>query len=125
MTGFVYDTGALIAAERDDRRLWLLHGRALARGHAPVVPAPVLAEAWRGRPAMARLLTGCRLEALDGPRARAAGLLLSTCARTVSATDAVVAETALRRGSAVVTSDRRDLESLASGVDRRLDILDV
>lgn len=27
-----YDTGALIAAERNDRRLWALHRRALERG---------------------------------------------------------------------------------------------
>jgi predicted nucleic acid-binding protein len=123
MTGFVYDTGALVAAERDDRRFWLLHGRALARGRAPLVPTPVLAEAWRGRTAMARLLSGCRVEPLDAPRARAAGLLLGSCAKPVGATDAVVVEAALRRGHAVVTSDRHDIEALAAGVNRRVDVI--
>ena len=32
MSGLTYDSGALIAAERDDRRMWLLHKRVLARG---------------------------------------------------------------------------------------------
>lgn len=125
MTGYVYDTGALLAAERDDRRFWLLHGRALARHRAPVVPAPVLTEAWRGRAAMARLLSGCRIEPLDGQSARAAGLILGSCSQKVGATDAVVVETALRRGHTVVTSDRQDLEALAAGVNRRLDVIDI
>lgn len=123
MPGFVYDTGALLAAERQDRRFWLLHSRALARDHTPLVPTPVLTEAWRGSPAIARLLSGCQVEVLDASRARAAGLLLRN--RNAGATDAVVVETALRYGRAVVTSDRGDLEALAAGARRRLDIVDV
>jgi len=41
--GLTYDTGALIAAERDDRILWSLHRAALSRGIAPTVPVGVLA----------------------------------------------------------------------------------
>ena len=73
MTGLTYDTGALIAAERSDRRMWALHRRALERGAAPVVPAPVLVEGWRGSVQTARLLQGCQVEDLDQPAARAAG----------------------------------------------------
>ena len=29
--GATYDTGALLAAERNDRRIWALHARCLAR----------------------------------------------------------------------------------------------
>src|SRR5260370_15625690 len=50
-----YDTGALVAAERNDRRMWALHAVLLAEEVAPVVPAPVLAEAWRGGPRQASL----------------------------------------------------------------------
>ncbi len=44
--GFTYDTGALIAADRDERRLWARHRALLTRREVPVVPAPV--QAWRG-----------------------------------------------------------------------------
>ncbi len=40
--GLVYDSGALIAADRDDRRMWALHSRALLRGVRPIVPAVAL-----------------------------------------------------------------------------------
>ena len=48
MPGVTYDTGALVAAELNDRRMWALHAGFLAEEVAPTVPAPVLAEAWRG-----------------------------------------------------------------------------
>ena len=72
MSGLTYDSGALIAAERNDRRMWLIHARALARGVQPTVPAAALAEVYRsGRQAnLERLLTGCRVDPLDGARAR-------------------------------------------------------
>ena len=46
--GLVYDTGALIAGEANDRRMWAFHARALQRGVLPVVPAGCVVEAWRG-----------------------------------------------------------------------------
>jgi hypothetical protein len=48
MAGVTYDTGALVAAERNDRRRWALHAACLVEEVIPVVPSPVLAEAWRG-----------------------------------------------------------------------------
>ena len=44
MNGVTYDTGALIAADRNDRRMWALHAGFLAEV-SPTVPTPVLAEA--------------------------------------------------------------------------------
>lgn len=41
--GLTYDTGALVAAEPDNRVMWSLHSAALRRGLPPVVPAGVLA----------------------------------------------------------------------------------
>ena len=116
-----YDTGALLAAESGRRELWALHLRALQRGQRPVVPAGVLAQAWRGgpQPELSRLLRGCRVEHLDEPRARAAG---RACARsrTSDVVDASVVVGALERGDLVVTSDVRDLERIAAALRRRL-----
>lgn len=125
MSGLTYDSGALIAAERNDRRMWLIHARALARGVQPAVPAAALAEVYRsGRQAnLARLLTGCRIEPLDGERARAAGVLLGRCAVSPGAVDASVAECARRRGDAVVTANAGHLTALADGADRKLAII--
>ena len=44
---------------------------------------------------------------------------------TVGPVDATVAETAVRRGCAVVTSDRSDIEVLGSAARRRLQIIDI
>lgn len=135
MTGLTYDAGALVAADRGDRKVWVLHRRALERGVTPTVPAAVLVEAWRGGTWLARLLAGVEVEPLDEQRARAAGLLLGhsgTGTRTgrrrrgtPSAVDATVVEGALRRRDAVVTGDRDDLEQLAGGVGRRLAVIDL
>ena len=48
MNGVTYDAGALIAANRNDRRMWALHAGFLALKTSPAGPTPVLAEAWRG-----------------------------------------------------------------------------
>jgi hypothetical protein len=44
--GITYDTGALIAADRAERRIWARHRALLALGEVPTVPAPVLAQSW-------------------------------------------------------------------------------
>ena len=40
-----YDTGALIAADRNDRTSWARHAAALKRGYCITIPAPVVAQA--------------------------------------------------------------------------------
>lgn len=126
MSGVTYDTGALIAAERDDRRVWAIHARALHRGDIPVVPAAVLAEAWRGGPAaqLSRFLGGTRIEELQEEPARAAGVLLGRASPGIEVTDATVVESALRRGDAVLTSNRDHLQALATAAGRQLDVVD-
>jgi len=117
MSGLTYDTGALIAAERDNRLMWALHLAALGRGVKVTVPAGALGEAWRGGPqaGLSMLLKGCVVEALTEPQAREVGVLIgrSGVADTV---DAAVAEGALRRRDAVVTSNRADIERLMASV---------
>ena len=125
--GLVYDTGALIAAEANDRRMWALHSRAIQRGVLPVVPAGCVVEAWRGgrQPNLARLLDGCEVEPLSSDQAKRAGALRRTLPHTVGPVDATVAETGVRRGGAIVTSDRSDIEQLATAARRRLPLIDI
>ncbi len=126
MTGVTYDTGFLIAAERNDRRAWALHRRALERGFVPTVPAGVLGQGWRGGPhaQMSRLLSGCRVEVLDEARARSAGAGCSL-AGTADVVDASVVVGAGARGDVVVTGDSGDLGRLrdALGFDLRIEVV--
>ena len=46
--GVTYDTGALVAADRGERQLWARHRALLALREVPTVPAPVVAQGWRG-----------------------------------------------------------------------------
>ncbi len=118
MAGVTYDTGALIAAERNDRRVWALHRRALERGVVPTVPAGVLGQGWRGGPQaqLSRLLSGCRVEDLDEARARSAGAACGA-AGTSDVVDASVAIGAATRGDLVVTSDTGDLTTLGKALN--------
>lgn len=122
--GVTYDTGALVAADRGERRLWARHRALLARRMVPVVPAPVLAQSWRGggrQALLARLLAGCRVESLDDPQARATGALAAR-AGTADIVDACVVEGALRRRDLVVSSDPGDLLAIAGAAGHHLDI---
>jgi predicted nucleic acid-binding protein len=127
VSGLTYDSGALIAADRNERRMWLIHQRALARGVQPIVPAGVLTEVYRSarQANLARLLQGCRIDPLDERTAKAAGALLGRCAVAPGAVDASVAEGALRRGDVVVTGNADHLRALADGVNRKLEVIPV
>lgn len=111
-----YDAGALIAAERNERRIWARHRALLEAGAAITTPAGVVAKAWRGgarQALLARLLSGCVTESLDGVQAKRIGVLAERTGVT-DIVDLSVAEGALRRGDVVVTSDPGDL--IAAGV---------
>ncbi len=78
MAGVTYDTGALVAAERNDRAMWGLHAGFLAEEVVPTVPSPVLAEAWRGggrQASLSRLLAMSEIEAMSEEQARRVGVL--------------------------------------------------
>ncbi len=122
--GVTYDIGALVAADRGERRQWARHRALLARREVPCVPAPVLAQAWRGgnrQALLSRLLTGCHVEALDDTRARAAGTLAARAA-TTDIVDACVVEGALRRHDLIISSDPGDLAAIAVAISSRLEI---
>jgi len=119
-----YDTGALIAADRGERRMWARHRALLALREVPTVPAPVLAQSWRGgnrQVLLARLLAGCDVEALDDGQARLVGSLAARAA-TADIVDACVVEGALRRHDLVVSFDEDDLQAIAAAVSRRLEV---
>ena len=122
--GITYDTGALIAADRAERRIWARHCALLALREVPTVPAPVVAQSWRGggrQALLARLLTGCDVEALDDGQARAVGSLAARAA-TTDIVDVCVVEGAIRRHDLVVSSDPDNLQAIAAAVNRHLEI---
>lgn len=116
MSGLTLDTGALIAFERNDRKVVTLLARALELGYQIAVPAGVVGQAWRdGRrqARLARLLASrdVEVEALDDQRAREAGQLCGVV-KSADVIDASVVLCARRREHDVVTSDPRDLRRL-------------
>jgi len=124
VTGVTYDSGALIAAERGERVAWARHRALLLRRVIPTVPAPVVAQCWRGtsrQAQLSRLLAGCDVEAMDDTKARATGILAGR-ARTADIVDAGVVEGALRRGDLVISSDESDLAAIAAAVSRHIHI---
>jgi predicted nucleic acid-binding protein len=122
--GVTYDTGALVAAERNDRRMWALHAGLLAEEVVPTVPAPVLAEAWRGgarQASLARLLASCDVEPMSEQQAREVGALAGK-ADHHDIVDVAVVEGAIRREDAVVTSNEIHIQRIADAVRARLRI---
>lgn len=115
MRSLVYDTGVLIAAERNNRRIWLDHARHITKDTMILVPAAVLAQAWRGgpQPQLSRFLAGCQIVDLDETDARRTGRLCATAERT-DVVDASVVVVAQRHGAGVVTADPSDLAPLVA-----------
>jgi predicted nucleic acid-binding protein len=88
-----------------------------------VVPAVVLAQAWRGGPQarLSTLLAKSTIEAFDETSARETGAALARSG-TRDIVDGAVVVSALTRGDEVVTSDPDDLQSIAAALGRRLDL---
>jgi predicted nucleic acid-binding protein len=121
--GVTYDTGALIAAERDSRSIWRLHRRMIERGMKPTLPTVVLGQAWRGGPQarLSRLVQGCLIEPFTERQARAAGVALARSGSS-DLIDAAVVTTALERDDMIVTSDPDDLRRIASALGRSVEL---
>lgn len=112
----VLDAGALVAFERNDRRIRQLIELAAEHGRPLHVPAGVIGQVWRDgarQARLARLINSDVLDvrALDLDEARAAG---AACGATGTADviDASVALLARRYRAVVVTSDPDDLRRL-------------
>lgn len=131
MSALVLDAGVLIALDRNDRSAWALLRVAADAADAVHVPTGAIAQAWRdGRrqALLSRALTHCDEVALDGPLARAAGLLCGL-ASTADVIDASVAVTAAgvsrHEGVAILTSDPDDIRHLLSVLDVDARIIEV
>ncbi|MDX2050963.1 MAG: hypothetical protein SFV15_01140 [Polyangiaceae bacterium] len=116
MSGATLDTGALIALDRNDRRVVALLARAAELGATITVPATALAQAIR-RPAqqarLARLIRQptTQVAQLDGIDATQVGILLARSG-TKDIVDAHVVICARRNAQSIVTSDAQDLRRL-------------
>ncbi len=116
MSGVTLDAGAMIALDRDDRRVIALLARAEELGARVTIPATALAQAIRRPAKQARLSRLVRqpmtnVVALDAPDATQVGVLLAA-SRTKDITDAHVVICARRHREPIVTSDPSDLERL-------------
>lgn len=121
MTGLTLDAGALIAVERNDRRVVAALRLAVDAGLRITVSAGVVGQVWRDgarQVRLARLLgaNGVTVEALDDSRARAAGQLCGV-AGTSDVIDAAVVLGARARGDRIFTSDPDDLRRLDPEAD--------
>jgi hypothetical protein len=105
--------------------MWALHAGYLAEEVIPTVPAPVLAQAWRGSPqqaSLSRLLRMCDTEPMSEELARNVGVLAGRSDHD-DVVNVCVVEGAVRRGDAVVTSDVAHIRKIAeaTGITLRIE----
>jgi predicted nucleic acid-binding protein len=120
----LYDAGALIAIDKNDRRMWARYQVALDDGRDIRVPAVVVGQAWRDSRRQVRLgkfLVSCHVDPVGLETARAAGILCGR-AGTTDVVDATVVVMAAATGAVIWTSDPEDIKALAdeSGVTSAL-----
>lgn len=112
--GLTFDTGALIALERNRQRIVEVRQAALRRGLRVTVPSVVIAEWWRGRTDLRQdIVASVRVEPLSDTIARLAGEALASV-KGATTIDTIVMASASLRGDFVYTSDVTDLERLRS-----------
>jgi len=116
MPGITLDAGALIALDRNDRRVLVLLARAGETGARVTIPATALAQAIRRPEQQARLARlvrqpGADVIPLDRVDATNVGRLLAASG-TSDIADAHVVVCARRSQQRVITSDPADLRTL-------------
>ena len=125
--GYTYDSGALIAAERGDVKIWRMHNDMVSAGVRPVVPAGVLAQVWRGggrQALLAQMLKQCQVESLKEGMAKQVGVALQK-AETSDVVDASVVVSAIGRGDTVVTSDPQDIQYLLDALGGQVEVFTI
>lgn len=113
----ILDAGALIAAERDDRRVAGLIELGRRAGAGLRAVAPVVTQVWRDgarQARLARLLSGVDIRTVGLREATEAGELLALSG-TTDAVDALVAAAA-RPGDQLLTSDPGDFQRLTTAL---------
>jgi len=126
MSDVVYDAGVLVAAERNDRGVWLDHRARLELGSIAVAPAVVVAQVSRSprQVQLRRLLQGCDVTHLTEDVAHRVGQLIGQAGTSDIADGAVVAE-AVSRSAPIVTGDRKHIARLLEAAGADLPIIDV
>jgi hypothetical protein len=120
----LFDAGALIALERDERSIWIRLEKIVAKGEIPVTHAGVLGQVWRSGPRQARLvraLGNITVRPLDEGLGRAAGVLIGVTGRP-DVIDAALVLLA-HEGDEIVTSDPGDLRALVAASGRRIALI--
>ena len=125
MAGVTYDTGALIAGDRNDRRMWALHVGFIAEEVAPTVPAPVVAEAWRGgsrQASLVRMLAGCEIEEMTADQARRVGELAGRADHEEIVDVAVVEGAGRREDEVILSSNESHIRKIIKATGKRIRI---
>jgi hypothetical protein len=111
----LYDAGALIALDKNDRRMWARYEVALNDGRDIRVPAVVVGQAWRDarrQVRLGRVLASCHVDPVGLETSKAAGIL---CGRAGSSDviDGTVVVMAAATDAIIWTSDPDDIKALA------------
>ena len=121
----VLDAGALIAIEKNDRAMWRRLKFALHSGEIPVTHGGVVGQAWRGRGSRSALialaLAGVDVRVLDEDLGKRSGELLGRVKKSDVVDAALVLISA--DGDTIATSDPGDIQSLARGAGRVVDVI--
>jgi len=110
----VFDAGALLALEKNDKAIWERWKAATRSGFPPVTHGGVVGQVWRGggprQTLLAMALDGMEVRPLDDELGRRAGVLLKRAGRSdvIDAAVVLLAED----GDEIVTSDPSDLTVL-------------
>jgi predicted nucleic acid-binding protein len=113
---YVFDTGALISAERGKERAARFFRLAHAGRARVIVPLPVIAEWWRGRTDARDSILSATQVVASVEAAKAAGMALARVANADATLtiDAIVIATAALLDAVVVTVDVGDFDRLSA-----------
>ena len=117
----LYDAGALIAIDKNDRRMWARYQVAVDDGRDVRIPAAVVGQAWcdsRRQVRLGQFLAGCQVDPVGLETAKAAGILCGR-AGTSDVVDATVVVMAAATGAVIWTSDPEDVKALADASGAR------
>jgi hypothetical protein len=124
---FILDAGALVALDRNDRAMWRRMKATLLAEEPPITHAGIVGQAWRRgdprQPMLANALAAIDTQPVDEPLGRAAGELLAVV-RKDDVLDAAIVLLAAD-GDCILTSDVRDIETLANAAGREVEIVRV
>jgi predicted nucleic acid-binding protein len=122
----ILDAGALIAVERGDRAIVAMLKAERRAGRVPATHGGVVGQVWRDgarQALLARLLDAVEVVPLDEARGRRAGVLLGRCGNDDVVDAALILLAA--DGDVILTSDTRDLASLAEATGTHVELIQV